>query len=244
MKFLIPLLLFSLFLPSLHAQRKPAWKAKYDQGHYYEGTYSRQVGNPSVELISLTAGRVAYEFGKKQTLTVRWHSPGPSAYQLHAEDISGTRFYWFEDTSTMMKQGENILTGWAVDGWLRKLQLTHYNVGLLLRYGESGSRKFLPVQSYLGSSPSEPSRYVAILRLGRAISSGDWAVYRGTSARGKPLINQAISRKSGGSYFALRMPANDLPQAGGWVKVVLNFRERGTLDPFTYSFTYYVPARS
>jgi hypothetical protein len=37
----------------------------------YEGTYSRQVGNPDLGLVSLTTGVAAYPFGEDEQLKLR-----------------------------------------------------------------------------------------------------------------------------------------------------------------------------
>ncbi|MEM7371207.1 MAG: hypothetical protein AAF587_21505 [Bacteroidota bacterium] len=236
-------LLFCL-LSNLHAQRSEAWKQANDRKDRYEGTYSRQVGNPDLELVSLTTGLRPYVFGQRKRLKLRFYSPSASRYKLHAEDVKGTQFYWWEDKHRQTSRGwHQSPAGWPVDYLLRKLNIRANNLGILAELEGIGRKKFAPVQVYSGGQPSGISRYVALLRLGRAAAGGTYTVHEGESRRGRILLQKGVAARSGGSILALSIPAKVLP-AGTWVFVELTLKERGTLDPFTYSFQFYVPASS
>ena len=234
---------FFLAASALPAQRGPDWKKANDRKDHYEGTYSRPVGNADMELVSLTTGISPYPFRQGARLRVRFYSPAASLYHLHAEDLSGTQFYWWEDKNGQAKQGWYASPAdWQVDFLLSKLNIGANNLGVLTRLGAPSEQKFAPAQVYTGTAVPAITRYVAVLRLGRPTASGEYKVHRGESRSGPLLFTKSVTARSGGSSLALSLPAASLP-ASGWVFVEVNLKEQRTMDPFTYSFRFYVPAR-
>lgn len=245
MKSFLFLLLLLSTLP-LAAQRNAEWKRSNDRGTRYEGTYSRQVSG-GLELVSLHAGMPAsFSFGQGQQLRVRMYSPGNLSYTLHAEDLSGTQFYWWEDKNGQTSTGwYHSPAEWSVDYLLARLRLPANNLGICAETQGStrDHKKYLVAQVYTGGTPPPVERFTAVLRLGRATAGGTYKVYRGESRSGSPLLEGNITARSGGSRVNLSFPASSL-QAAGWYFVDITLRERGTLNPSTHTFSFYVPPRS
>ncbi|MDX2284376.1 MAG: hypothetical protein NW241_09450 [Bacteroidia bacterium] len=241
MRICLLLLCICTTLPLL-AQRSEEWKRQHDRGTRYEGTYTRQVGNPDLELVSLSAGITPYTFRKGMMLKARFHSPASLRCTLHAEDLSGTQFYWWEDKQTQAAPGWNLSPAdWPVDFLLDDLHLLVSNLGISAAVAGS-ERKYLPVQVFTGSVPPPIERYSAVLRLGRSSAGGSYQIYKGESRSGTPVLKGTITARSGGGLISLGMPAASFP-APGWYLAEISLKEQGTLDPFSYSFRFYVPPR-
>lgn len=229
------------FLGNSHAQkgRSSAWKEKNDRGSRYEGSYNRLVGNPSIELVSLMRHLEPYSFGQGQTLTARFYSPQAQKYNLKAEELKTTRFYWLEDKQEQAEVGWNHFSDWPVDFLLKRLAIYPNNLGVLVRLGDPGSRTFSPVSLTVGEQIEKLNRYTAQFRLGRSSSGGQYRIYVGQHVSENSLLDQArISVKSTGKPFPITFSADKLPQEG-WYTVKVFMREKNTLDDFTYTFSFY-----
>jgi hypothetical protein len=235
----LPLLLTTL-AASLSAQPDDDWFSKNDRGNRYEGSYSRKVSNPSVNLVSLTAVSPKYEWGKGQQLDVKFYNPLKQEYELHAEELTVTQFYWMQDKKKETAAGWQRFEGWQVDFLLKRLSIDARNLGVLVRLGERGSRKYAPAQVNLAGETAEAKQYVAQLRLGRPTADGSFKVYRGEKKTKENLVlEQKITAKSSGSTFPIVLAFATIGKEAGWFSVEVNLREKGTLDPFTYSFSFY-----
>lgn len=237
---LILLLAFALCSTFAQAQPGDDWFAKNDRGNRYEGAYSRKVGNPSVNLVALTASSPKYKLGAGQKLKVAFYSPAVQAFELHAEELLVTQFYWMQVKDIQSAAGWNTFEGWQVDFMLKRLSLESRNLGVLVRLGDRSSRKFAPAQVSLEGETPEIKQYVAQLRLGRAAADGAYKIYRGESrTKASLILEQKIAAKSSGATFPVVIPVSSLGNQAGWFTVEVNLREKSTLDPFTYSFSFY-----
>ena len=226
-------------LPSA-AQRSPEWLQSNDRGNRYEGTYTRKVSNPSINLVSLTGNLPAYHFGEKQKLEVSFFSPGLLEYQLHAEELRVSQFYWMEDKNQKSRIGWNVFSGWQVDYILKRLSIDHRNLGVLVCLGEKADRQYTPALINIEGETGENQFYIAQIRLGRPSSGGSFSIFSGTSRVAANLIReQAITRKSSGTVFPLLIPINELDKKNTWYTVEINLKEARTGDPFTYSFSFF-----
>ena len=136
--------LFLLIPFFLTAQPNQEWYNKNDRGAHFEGSYTRKVSNPSINLVSLTGNSLAYQFGQKQKLQVKFFCPDTIQYNLHAEELRVSQFYWMEDKNQKAKNGWNEFNNWHVDYLLKKYSIDKRNLGVLIRTGEKGSRNYLP----------------------------------------------------------------------------------------------------
>lgn len=235
-----PLTLLCLLPLSLLAQPSQQWYQENDRGTHYEGSYTRKVSNPSISLVSLTTPVPAYRFGQRQQLEVQFYTPNASNYQLHAEELRIAQFYWMEDKNKSATAGWNAFMAWPVDYILQRLSIDHRNLAVLIRLGNRGSRQFTPARVTVGKTDNSASLYIAQLRLGRPASGGFFRLYRGQSkSTNSQLLQQKIAPKSSGTVFPIALRFSDLSVGAGWYTVEVNLRERGTGDPFTYSFSFY-----
>jgi len=236
-----PLIHFLLLLPFfLSAQPNQQWYDENDRGIHYEGSYTRKVSNPSINLVSLTGSLPAYQFGKKQKMHIRFFSPEMLKYNLHAEELRISQFYWLEDKSQNTKQGWNTFNNWQVDYLLKRFSIDHRNLGVLIRLGGKGERQYLPAFVQLGEEVIPPQRYIAQVRLGRPSSGGSFSLFKSKSRTKNHLIKiQSISRKSSGTVFPIVIPNSELDNQNGWYTIEINMKEEQTGDPFTYSFAFY-----
>lgn len=231
------LLFFSSFVL---AQPGPTWFQSNDRGNHFEGSYSKKVSNPSVSLVSLLGNTVNYSFGQDQALDVQFFSDEKQAYELHAEELRITQFYWMQDKNTMAAKGWNSFNTWKVDYLLKKLSIDSRNLALLVQVGEKGKRKFLPAYVSMNGESQGSSRYIAQIRLGRAASTGSYSIYKGTDRVKEKLIKeQGITDKPAGIVFPLVIAKEELGNEPMWITVEINLKEKNTLDPFTYSFSFF-----
>lgn len=232
-----------LLLPfSISAQPNQEWYANNDRGNHFEGSYTRKVSNPSIHLVSLATPLPAYSFGQRQQLSVQFFSPEPKAYNLHAEELRVSQFYWLEDKNKQAKTGWNHFGGWHVDYILKRLSIDHRNLGLLIHIGRKNERQFVPARMQISEGPTTPSMYIAQIRLGRPASGGSYRLFRGKSkTRSRQILQQGISQKSSGTVFPIVIPFDVFQKQAGWYTVEINLEESRTGDPFTYSFSFYHP---
>lgn len=233
-------ILLLLWSPLL-AQPADEWFKQNDRGNRFEGSYSQKVSNPSVNLVSLTASTAKYTLGQGQQLQVRFYNPGVTEYDLHAEELNVTQFYWMQEKNKSSAKGWQQFAGWQVDMMLKRLSIDARNLGVLVRLGERGGRKFSPAYvSLAGETAAAPRNFIAQLRLGRAAADGNFKVYKGESrSKASLLFEQKISAKASGTTFPIVIAADKLGAEASWFTVEVNFREKGSLDPFTYSFSFY-----
>lgn len=231
----------SLSIWPAFAQRSPDWLTKNDRGNRYEGSYTRKVSNLSIDLLSLTGYFESYEFGKDQTLQIKFYSPEDASFRLKAEELVVTQYYWMQAKENEANAGWNQFGDWPVDYYLKRLSVSHRNLGVLIQYNpDSEIRHFLPAFISHSKGFQEIARYVLQFRLGRAIVDGQYKVFRGkTRAANHLLTSGKISSKSGGTSFPLVIPVEKFKTFQGWISVEVNCRERGTLDPFSYSLLFY-----
>lgn len=242
---LASLLIFGSYT-SLVAQKKQDddWKKKNKRENRFEGTYTRQVGNPSIELLSFVSGMEPYEFRKGHKLTARFYCPSDTTYFLKAEELRIFKFYWMESSEELSgaDEGWNEFGPWPVDDWLRRLSLTADKLGVLVRMGNWKSRLILPVQVSHSDDPKEIPFYIAQFRLGRSISGGNFRLYKG---REKTTDNEVktgkVSKKPGGSSFPIVMPKVWFQKTSGWYTLEVDLKEKGSFDDFSYSFSFYLP---
>lgn len=232
--------LFLLTVSFLCAQPNQQWYLDNDRGKHFEGSYTRKVSNPSISLVALTSPLPAYAFGEKQKLNIQFFAPEGSPYNLHAEELRITQFYWLEDKSKNARAGWNSFDNWQVDYLLRRFAIDHRNLGVLVRLGQKGNRKYLPARVQLEGRHANPTIYIAQLRLGRPASGGSFTLYRGqTKTAVRQIYQQSISKKSSGTVFPVVIPFDRLGSDPGWFTLELNLKEERTGDPFTYSFSFY-----
>ncbi|MEZ4995372.1 MAG: hypothetical protein R2824_33450, partial [Saprospiraceae bacterium] len=216
------------------------WYRANDRGNRFEGSYTRKVSNPSISLVSLTGNLPAYTFGEKQSLQVRFFSPDVEEYNLHAEELRVSQFYWMEDKDQKSRGGWNTFSDWQVDYFLKRLSIDHRNLGVLVYLGDKADRHFAPAFIVLPQESSPPEIYIAQIRLGRPSSGGSFSLYKGRSKISAELIlEQAISKKSSGTVFPIVIPFETLKKDGDWYTVEINLKEARTGDPFTYSFSFF-----
>ncbi len=229
-----------LFSSQLFAQPGPDWFKQNDRGRHFEGSYTKKVSNPSINLVSLSTAMPRYVFGNKEQLQAAFYSPSEQAYLLHAEELQVVQFYWLQDKTEKATAGWNTFSGWHVDYMLKRLSVDARNLGVLIRLGEPGSRQFAPARISMGDKPSGGARYIAQLRLGRPVAKGSFKVYLGEERNADNLImEKPITAKSSGTVFPIVLPVETLGGASDWVRVEINLIEKRTLDPFTYSFSFY-----
>ncbi|MEM8901451.1 MAG: hypothetical protein AAGC85_25300 [Bacteroidota bacterium] len=245
------LLLATLFFCGLQspvlAQKKQDddWKQKNKRENRFEGTYTRQVGNPSIELLSFVSGLEPYEFREGQELTARFYCPSDTSYFLKAEELRIFKFYWMESNADLSQaeEGWNEFGPWPVDDWLRRLSLTSDKLGVLVRLGNWKSRLVLPVEVTHSDDPKKNPFYIAQFRLGRSISGGKYRLYKGKE-KTTPNMFQAgkVSRKPGGSSFPVVLPKVWFQELSGWFTLEVALKEKGSFDDFSYSFSFYLPS--
>lgn len=236
------LLYFLLCLPLLlGGQPSQQWYEANDRGNRFEGSYSRKVSNPSISLVSLSSHIPPYAFGEKQKLEARFFSPDVQEYNLHAEELRVSRFYWMEDKNQKSRKGWNSFSGWQVDYFLRRFSIDHRNLGILIHLGDKGERNYAPALIHIeGENREEAQFYIAQIRLGRPSSGGSFSVFKGRSRVPDNLIReQAITKKSPGTVFPIVLPIEELGEKETWFTVEINLKELRTGDPFTYSFSFY-----
>lgn len=234
------LYLFFILPTFLFAQPNQDWYTNNDRGNHFEGSYTRKVSNPSINLVSLTGNLAAYQFGKKQKLKVRFFSPDNLIYNLHAEELRVSQFYWLEDKNQKAIDGWNEFNNWHVDYILKRFSIDYRNLGLLIQLGEKGVRNYLPAFIQLEEESISPKLYIAQIRLGRPASGGSFSIFEGDSRSEKnKLKDQVISKKSSGTIFPIVIPIEELKGKEGWFTVEINMKEERTGDPFTYSFSFY-----
>lgn len=235
---------FICFPVLLFSQPGQDWYDKNDRGDHYEGSYTRKVSNPSISLVSLTGNLPAYDFGQRQKLQVKFYNPKKYSYNLHAEELRVSQFYWMEDKNNKSPEGWNTFDNWQVDYFLKRLSIDHRNLGILIRLGGKGNRTYSPALVQLNNQNNNPRFYIAQLRLGRPASGGSFSLYRGKSRSSNKLLkNQAITKKASGTVFPVVLPLKDLGMEADWFTVEVNLREERTGDPFTYSFSFYHPGK-
>ncbi|MEL6192904.1 MAG: hypothetical protein AAFR66_12680 [Bacteroidota bacterium] len=235
------------FCTSVFAQKKQddAWKQKNKRENRFEGTYTRQVGNPSIELLSFVSGLEPYEFRKGQKLTARFYAPSDTSYFLKSEELRIFKFYWMESNEELSQaeEGWNEFGPWPVDDWLRRLSLTADKLGVLVRLGNWKSRLVLPVEVSHSDNPKEIPFYIAQFRLGRSISGGNFRLYKGREKTTSNVVKTGkVSKKPGGSSFPVVMPKVWFQAKPGWYTLEVALKEKGSFDDFSYSFSFYLPA--
>ncbi|MEM6764970.1 MAG: hypothetical protein AAF824_03170 [Bacteroidota bacterium] len=241
---LLNALLISMLFSTVEAQKKrdEEWKRTHKRENRFEGTYTRQVGNPAIELLSLTSSFEPYEFRKSQQLTVKFFSPVDTSYFLKAEELRIFKFYWMESSETVNQAitGWNEFGPWPVDDWLRRLSLTADKLGVLVRMGDWKSREILPVDIYFSEDPPVRNFLIAQFRLGRSISKGTFRLFKGKEKTSTSLLHKGkIGKKPGGSFFPVVMPKAWFQAEKGWYTLEVSLKEQGSFDDFSYSFSFY-----
>ncbi len=241
-------ILLTLFLgivfQKTSAQRDSAWLKNNDLGNRFEGSYSKEVGNTAIELVSFTGGFEPYEFGKKQALKVKFYLPEGERYFLKAEELRPVQYYWMQDKNTKGKAGWNLFDNWQADARLKQFGVPPDNLGVLVQAGEPGSRKIAPALVFHQSSADSVGSYVAKFRLGQAIQHGGFRVFRGLFDRAIPSADSQVHHgkirsKSGGSFFPVQVPASVLGQKAGWFTLMLELTKVGSDEKILYSFSFY-----
>ena len=238
-RILLLLLCMGLQFSWAQQSRSTYWLQKNDRGNRYEGSYTRQVNNYNIKLVSLVAGAIPnYQFRQNQQLKVRFYCPESQSYQLRAEERIATKYYWMQAKKTRATMGWNTFTPWPVDVVLKELNVRSQNLGVVVELGRVGSGRFVPSQVYQNAYTGSARRYTAHIQVGFGVAKGNCKVYRGQRVTGSPLVERKISEKSGGDTFPILISASSLP-ASGWYTVQINLRESRRLDLKTHSFTFY-----
>jgi len=229
-----------LFASSLLcAQRSEQWLQQNDIGNFHEGTYTREVSTSSMELISLTAFREPYTFGRRQELKVRFYNPEASEFFLKVEELAVKKYYWMQNKPQPIEAGWQEFDGWQVDRWLRRLQLPANSLGIAVQIGSKEKRQFLPAWIYHKELKETTKRYVAQIRLGINTSQGSYKLYYGKVRDTDKLIKEGkLIGHYGGSCFPVVIPSSSLTTKG-WYTMVINVMEKGSQDPHSYSFHFY-----
>lgn len=235
---------FALLPISLAAQRDSLWLKKNDKGNRFEGNYSRQVANPSIELVSLTGNFEPYQTGARQQLKVRFCLPEASEYLIKAEELRPIQYYWMQSKETKGSKGWNKFDNWPVDGALRQLNVPAENLGVVAYIGDPKRKRFAPALIYHSNAPTEVKRYIARLRLGHSIAKGTAKVYRGQYEKAIPPSDKlvstiAIQGYSEGSNFSLSLKTEQLGKEAGWFTVVLELEKTGGGQKLSYTFCLY-----
>lgn len=241
----ICILCFSL----LFAQRKSNWYKNYDKGNRYEGSYVDLISGGTVDIISLYGGFTPYEFGKGDEIIVNYYAPQKSPRYLKAEELQIVAYYWMEAKREDAQKGWNIFSEWPVDDELRSHGVPSNNLGVLIRLGGSNSRTIAPAWINQSPSSSQNNYYTAYFRLGLGIRRAKFEVYKGNyqdrlMPEGEADYTGIIGRKSGGSYFPVRVPFSTLEDYEGWVTVRLSFQPRYPTDNIPdFEFYFYHTTR-
>ena len=233
------ILCLGLHLSWAQQQRSPHWHLKNDRGNRYEGSYTKDVSSYSVNLVSLVAGTIPnYQFRQNQQLKVRFYCPSTQPYQLRAEELKTTRYYWMQDKNTQAATGWYTFAPWPVDAILDDLQVPHENLGVAVELGRVGSGWFVPAWVYQSSAPGSARSYTAQIQLGFSVARGEYKIYPGKGVTANALRAGKISAKSGGDTFPIVIPINSLASSG-WYTVEVNLRDKRRLDLTSYSFSFY-----
>ncbi len=223
----------------LNAQRSEKWLRENDIGNFHEGTYSREVGNSTMKLISLVAHWQPYQFYQNQNQKVRFFSPEEHTFFLKVEELSVRKYYWLQNKPNKLAKDWYEFDGWLVDRWLRRLKLPYSSLGATVQIGAKNERLFLPAWIYHGPEVPETNRYVAQIRSGIGFEGGRYEIYRGSDKKGaNSLMRKELLPGYGGNCFPLVIPIEVLPSSD-WYLVVINVIERGSKDPHTFSFKFY-----
>ena len=240
---IVPILLTALL--GLLAQGPDyTWLGQNDRGNRYEGSYTRKVANPAIELISFTWQYEAFEIGKNQILKIRFYLPDSARYFLKAEELRPVQYYWMQDKTTLGRQGWNLFNNWPVDTWLKRLNISSDNLGIVVRAGDKKSNQIAPAFVYHAVARGKTARYVARFRLGHSVSKGEAVLYKGLYEIRMPPGNQKIhtftlQKKSGGSYFPVVIPTAYLGDQAGWFTISLELSKEGSIQKILFTFSFY-----
>lgn len=219
--------------------RSKAWLKQNDQGEYYEGTYTRQVRNPVINLVSLVSIYEPFDQNKTQQYSVRYFSPDQGEFLLKAEELEVNENYWMQAKDTEVEKGWNQLNGWSTRN-LNKYLINPLNLGIIVKSEKEGILKVLPVQAYTDEVEKESDNYTAQFQLGRFISRGKYALYTGFGTENTPLYQGRLKSKSGGKPFPVLIPRRILG-ATGWYTFKITIYESGSMNAHTYQFSFYHP---
>ena len=237
-----------LLCSTTFAQRSEQWLRDHvsRNGNYFEGDYTKDVSNPTMELISLTAQWEPYQFERGQVQNIQFYSPNTSPYFIKAEELSTNEFYWFQTQKGKNTQsGRNQFSGWEVDAYLRYMQLDQNSMGLLVRLGRDGEDKYTPAWIYHRQFNREARYYTSQIRLGINIEAGNWELYRGLGKRPSQQVGNRknIPATSGGYCIPVRVSLKSLSQSAAWYTVAVSVTEEGNMRSHTYNFYFYHPGK-
>lgn len=216
------------------------FSSKNDKGNRYEGSYEDQVSNPRIELASFVGSLEAYEFGKGQQLNVAFYSPEARGYSLHAEELRRVKYYWMQDKGKLAQKTWNIFQNWQVDQVLKNYKISYRDLAILIRLGEKSEQVFAPALVYHSDRPDSLSHYIIQLRLGVSVGPGSWTLYHGKQNKEEnELINRPTPKKSAGRAFPVFLSHKLLGKGEGWYTFEFDAREKGSMRPVHYEFSFY-----
>ncbi len=243
------LLLFNLVLnfPLLAQHDKPrtiSWYSSNDRGNYFEGLYTSEIGNFAVEPLSFYAYYEPFSPNSNdEALNVLFYLPEEGMYFLKAEELFPFLYYWMEDKKRDGNQGWNIFKDWRTNNYLRKLDISQKNLGILVRTGSYNSSTFTPAHIFHSNLEDKVSKYVATLRINSSISKGVCKVYSGfhhqIHSNKAPLVIKHIGRKLGGTPITIIFEDVISNKPAGWFTVELIFDALNSSDTIRYPFSFY-----
>lgn len=169
-----------------------------NRGNRCEGLYVADVGGNTIDLVSLTAGRITYYL--KPSLRLRVSTP-PQGDPVHIRAVAiPPRTYYRMDAIT---DGKNALE-WPANDVLVPQNLTEHRIGVFAWIGSQDHRVFIPVTvSTADSRPDSSSSYLLVrpsfdveavkwrsasLIKGECSNFGAWKdALQGTALAGQPI---------------------------------------------------------
>jgi hypothetical protein len=236
---------YIIHIPAANAQgRVEIWVEKRDMGKFIHGTFSKQVGVPPLELISFVSSVEPYQFGQGQEVYIRYYAPEDMYFFLSIAEKEVNKFYRLESKPDSLDKGTGAFGPIRVDGLLRRLYIPHHQLSVLLRVKSDVSLYVLPAAFTVRGIERNDPYYKALFRLGRNISRGKFAVYKGDfkgrSLAGIPKAQSGtIFRQPGGSVLQLSISKEKLKAYEGWVTVDIDLSEKGTTRHFPFRFYFY-----
>jgi hypothetical protein len=140
-----------------------------DGGQRCEGIYVSPVAGESVQLVSLSQGRLSYDHAHPSTLLITLATPAANPAGIHVRAVGIPERLYYQMDADMPADHPLV---WPIQDVVLREQIAPTDIGVFaFRAGPDGTPVFLPVSiGATGASASPAQSLIAVLRVGAVVS--------------------------------------------------------------------------
>lgn len=149
-----------------------------------EGVTSVQTGNPTLEVLSFTAGDKEAFGGRDVVLKVRFFQSAPERLSITARELNPKRLYFMRANQTEWPPSGvwHEFMPWPTADVINRYRVSEKDLGVLVR---GSGNHLLPALVYHSALPASATTYKMHLRAGKNFDNVELSLY-GNTARNRP----------------------------------------------------------